>query len=212
MMRLAAGAVLMSFACNAYGQTADGQPAFEVASIKVAPPPAPGRPIAFGSPPGSNDPGLYTCNFCNLSMLITQVYGVHRYQLSGPIWLDSERFNITAKIPQGAGREQVKPMLQNLLAERFKLAIHWEKKDAQVYGLVVASGGPKFKESLEDDAGQDGFPVLPPGGGSRMFLLVGCARLHADKESMEYLAEMMSDQVEKPVTDATGLKANTISL
>ena len=140
MTRLAAGAVLISFACSGFGQTANEQPAFEVASIKLVPPPEPGKPIAFGSAPANNDPGRYNCNFCNLSMLITQAYGIQRYQLSAPVSLDDQRFDITAKIPQGTPRGQVMLMLHNLLAERFNLAIHREKKDAQVYELVVARG------------------------------------------------------------------------
>jgi Protein of unknown function (DUF3738) len=115
MTRLAVIGILTSIACSAYGQTANGQPAFEVASIKPVPPPEPGRPIAFGSPPGSNDPGRYTCNFCNLSMLITQAYGVQSYQLSAPVSLDDQRFDITAKILEGSPRGQIMLMLESLL-------------------------------------------------------------------------------------------------
>jgi len=68
-------------------------------------------------------------------------YGIRSYQITGPAWLHDARFDISAKIPEGATREQFKLMLQNLLEDRFKLAIHREKKEMAIYELVVASGG-----------------------------------------------------------------------
>jgi uncharacterized protein (TIGR03435 family) len=76
---------------------------------------------------------------------------VKGYQISGPAWIDTERFNIVAKVPKGASKDDVKLMLQNLLAERFKLALHREKKDLPMYALVVGKNGPKMKESPPDD-------------------------------------------------------------
>jgi uncharacterized protein (TIGR03435 family) len=120
-------------------------------------------------------------------------------------------------------------MLQNLLAERFKMTVHREKKEAQVYELTVAKGGPKMTESVEDLAakdapdspppgpppggrdpnpmGADGFPVMPKArpGRPMMFMGRGRARMQATAESMEELAKMLGNQVGKPVTDATGL-------
>ncbi len=78
-------------------------------------------------------------------------YGVKTYQISGPAWLDTERFDIVAKVPQGATKDDVKLMLQNLLADRFKLTLHREKKDMPMYALLVAKNGPKLKESPPDD-------------------------------------------------------------
>ena len=104
------------------------------------------------------------------------------FQISGPGWLDSERYDIVAKLPRGATKAEFMVMLQNLLAERFKLTLHREKKDLPMYALVVGKNGPKMKESVEDARpqgwrpramappaamgkpamGRDGFPVLPP--------------------------------------------------
>src|SRR5439155_11317218 len=77
-------------------------------------------------------------------------YGVKGYQIAGPSWLDSERYDIAAKIPKGATKEQFMLMLQSLLAERFKLTLHREKKDLPMYALVVGKNGPKMKESMKE--------------------------------------------------------------
>jgi uncharacterized protein (TIGR03435 family) len=96
----------------------------------------------------------------------------------GPKWLDSERFDIVAKTPQGATKEQVRVMLQNLLANRFKLTLHHETKELPIYALVLGSKGPKLKDSTvpgtlaaadsqpkEAGKGQAGAPPPPfPGG------------------------------------------------
>src|SRR5207247_8322826 len=127
------------------------------------------------------DPGRWTAQNMSLSNLITRAYDLKRYQYSAPSWLDDERFDITAKVPEGATKEQFQTMIQNLLAERFKLTIHREKKEMAGYELVVAKNGPKLKESVDvpqpDGAGsatpgpppgppklnldKDGFPELP---------------------------------------------------
>jgi len=218
----------------AYGQ-AQGQasgPTFDVASIKPAPPPS-GRGMVMGMQggPGNKDPELYRCNNCNIPMLITKAYDIQHYQLSSPSWMDTVRFDISARVPVGATKEQFNLMLQNLLAERFKLAIHRDQKEMQVYDLVVAKGGLKIKESVEDPAkdnaqddslpppppggrdgrgpnlDKDGYPVIPKGcNGCIMVVPGGKARLHLEKDTMKGLAEMLALQLGKPVTDATGLK------
>jgi len=227
-----AGIVLIGLVPGlAHAQTADGQPSFDAASIKTAPPPT-GRGMFMGmnGGPGTKDPTLFRCNNCNLTMLIMQAYDIKPYQLSAPGSMDAERFDITAKVPVGATKEQFRLMLQNLLAERFKLAIHRDKKEMQVYDLVVAKGGPKLTESVEEapkddpsdapppfpppggrgrgpNLDKDGYPVIPKGcNGCIMVVGGGKAHLHSEKQTMKEFADMMSNQVGKPVFDATGLK------
>jgi len=224
-MRTLAVTVLLVFTAGAaFGQSTEAPVAFEVASIKASPPPD-GRGMRVGGTggPGSKDPGRWTVQNMSLSNLITQAYDLKRYQYSGPAWLDTERFDITAKVPEGATREQFRMMIQNMLAERFKLTIHREKKEMTGYDLVVAKNGPKLKETVEvpptespRPAGpplsgppkldQDGFPELPPGQGSMMIMMNGRARSRQNGQTTEQLANMLANQVGKPVTDATGLK------
>ena len=159
-------------------------------------------------------------------------YGVKGFQISGPGWLDSERYDIVAKLPRGATKAEFMAMLQNLLAERFKLTLHREKKDLPMYALVVGKNGPKLKESVDDPApkegdapkggdpvgddpfagkitrGKDGFPVLPAwlaARGATAMTMNGNARMMANGQSMARLAEMLSSQLDLPVVDMTGL-------
>jgi uncharacterized protein (TIGR03435 family) len=211
-----------------YGQAPapDSQLAFDVASVKPAPPPeGPGRGmrVMANGGPGTKDPGLYTCLNFSLTDLLTNAYNVKRYQLNGPSWMESERFNVTAKVPEGATKEQFRVMLQNLLAERFKITVHHETKEMPMYELVVMKGGPKFKESVDDPAApdpsagpppgpmgppkldKDGYPTFPAGR-TMMMMMNGRARWQVVKGTMEQVASQLSNQVSRPVTDATGLK------
>lgn len=163
--------------CAAFAQTAEAQLSFEVASVKPAAPMT-GNNIRVGmrGGPGTNDPGQISYSNVSLKNVLMAAYGVRVYQIQGPNWLDSERFDIAAKIPQGATKEEFKVMLQNLLAERFKLTLHRETKDLPMYALLVGKNGPKMKESVDDPAPGDGgaqpaggpssaAPPPPPGGG-----------------------------------------------
>jgi uncharacterized protein (TIGR03435 family) len=123
---------------------------------------------------GCNPPDLamYRCTNMTLKALMIQAYGVKNFQIEGPAWLDSEGYDIEAKLPEGASKEQIPAMLQALLAERFKVTLHKENKPLPVYELAVAKGGPKLKEvdpaELEKEknsnagSGPGGLPPAPP--------------------------------------------------
>jgi uncharacterized protein (TIGR03435 family) len=125
--------------------------AFEVASIKK-----PALSIQDQAMQGKMHIGMKVdgarVDFGSMSLadLITTAYKVKSFQISGPDWLKTERFDIVAKLPEGANKDQVPEMLQALLAERFKLAIHRDTKDHAIYALIVAKGGPKLKEAPPD--------------------------------------------------------------
>jgi uncharacterized protein (TIGR03435 family) len=101
--------------------------------------------------------------YMSLSRLILTAYRLKPYQLSGPDWMWSQRFDIMAKLPEGASKAQVPEMLQALLAERFKLAIHRERKEQPVYALVVSENGPKLQAAAADAAAP--LPNTPGGRG-----------------------------------------------
>jgi uncharacterized protein (TIGR03435 family) len=139
------------------------------------------------------------------------------------VWIFDTRFNVSAKIPPGTTKAQFHLMMQNLLAERFKLKFHYEKKEMQVFELVVAKNGPRMKESAgplpppdpdarppaPDPSNKDanGFPILPPGRApTGMFTSSGVTVRYAD-ESMTDFAGRLAGRLRKPVTDTTGLKA-----
>ncbi len=230
MTRLTAGIVLALLACGAHGQPAgekadEGKKEFEVASIKPAPPPdGKGMRVWIRGGPGTGDPTRLVIENFNVFGLVTRAYDVKGFQISGLDGADSARFNITAKVPEGATKEDLLVMLQNLLTERFKLKLHHETKEMPIYELVVGKNGPKFKESAggppKDDVtaplpglpgplkpDKDGYPMAPPGM-MAVFSMNGSprARFNASSESMQEFATTVSNQVGRPVVDATGLK------
>ncbi len=232
-MHLSRWALLLVLSGLTYGQAVDKSLTFDVASVKPAAPLVPdgrGR-IMFQGPqggPGSKDPGRIRYPFMSLKNLLTTAYDVKGFQIVGPAWLDTERFDITATMPPETTKEQFHVMLQNLLVERFKMTLHRETKELPTYSLVVAKGGPKLTESAEPpptkkedgDAspppppsmpkmGPDGFPVMTSflGGRAGLFnvMMPGRARMIAQQQTTKDLAARLSDQLSRPVTDNTGL-------
>jgi uncharacterized protein (TIGR03435 family) len=109
--------------------------------------------------------------------LLALAYDVMPEQVSGPAWIDDSAsyvYRIDASLPPNTTREQLRRMLQNLLAERFHVKLHHETKNSAGYELVVASGGPKLKEWTPETSTPSGKPVvdangflkLPPGSGA----------------------------------------------
>jgi uncharacterized protein (TIGR03435 family) len=154
----------------------------------------------------------------NLANLITTAYAIMRFQLTGPDWMQNQRFEISARVPGESSREQLNQMLQNMLAERFKLAIHRETKEMPRYALVSAKNGPKLKPSEAEtgprSAGppdpsppkmdKDMYPVLRPGQAGTI-IINGRARTFRPNCTMQQFAQILSGQLGKPVVDSTGL-------
>jgi len=168
----------------------------------------------------------------SLSDLIRTAYRVKAYQVAGPDWMNVERYDIQATIPEGASPDQVPEMLQTLLAERFKLTFHRDSKEHSVYALVVAKGGPKLKESepepavpradaspgaaIESGDGKlrvsgdpnKGMTVSGgPNGTMRISMAPGgIMHMESSKMSMDALVDALSRFLDKPVVDMTELK------
>lgn len=127
-------------ACAALGQE------FEAASVK--PNPSRGRSSGFRT-----DPGRLTATNVSLRGLIVRAYGVKDFQVEGPDWLSSERFNVSATFPDSLPKDSQKrdaafrQMMQNMLADRFKLVVHREQRIRPVYALTAGKSGAKFKEA-----------------------------------------------------------------
>lgn len=204
------------FGCAlAFGQAAAGQ-TFEVASVKPSPP-IPAKGGYLGPPrggPGTPDPGQITWTYATMKSLLMTAYDVKTYQIFGPAWINAERYDIVAKVPQGATKEKVTVMWQNLLGERFGIVLHHESREFQVEELVVARGGPKLKETVEDltvplPSGppkmKDG-ELLSPGVVSTIYPGPN-ARAHtvARAQPISQLTTMLGNQLNRPVLDKTGL-------
>ena len=164
------------------------QPAFEVASVKPAPPPSDNR-MRVGM---SGDAGRV--NFSNVTLIdvMARAYNVKAHQISGPDWLKSERYDIVATLPAGASKDQMPLMLQTLIAERFKLTLHRESKVMPVYALVVGKNGPKLHQA-------DGQGGIRMSMGPKGLNLTG-------KVSIPMLVDALSRFTDRPVLDMTELK------
>lgn len=209
---------------GAFAQTVPPKPEFDAVSVKPSPEPDHVRGITVGcnGGPGTKDPGLFTCTNMNLSNLVFRAYSIDGYRVAGLEWTQ-QMFEVSARIPAGTTKEEFSLMLQNLLIDRFHLAVRHETREITQYDLVIAKNGPKFKKAAEappvnpDDAPKPptgpnrmttdaaGIPVFAPGRTGMMMTSKG-ARLFQPRMTMEGLAARIGGQMSKPVTNATGLE------
>jgi len=171
--------VALFTAIGVFGQTA----AFEVASVRLNM--SDDRATKFNTRNGS----LISTNV-SLREFIRWAYGVKDYQVAGPDWLGSQRYDIVAKAEASVPDDRLMAMLQALLAERFKLAIHRDTKERAVYALVVGKNGARLHEV---EAGPQ------RSLNKRNYL-------SAQKISMSQLADSLSRPVNLPVLDMTGIE------
>jgi uncharacterized protein (TIGR03435 family) len=164
-------------------------PAFDVASVKVLKVREAGRPDNIQTAPGS-----LTMRNIRLRACIHWAYGVDEFQVKGPDWLNSDRYEIIAKAAGPAPVDELKAMLQTLLAERFQLALHRETKTTAVYVLGLAKGGPKFHAS--DD---DGEPVVKPK------MSAGAMGITGQRIPLTQVTDILARILQAPVVDQTGL-------
>jgi uncharacterized protein (TIGR03435 family) len=143
-------------------------------------------------------------------------------QISGPDWIESERFDITATLPAGSAAGQLPDMFQALLADRFQVKAHKEKKEFPVYALVVDKVGKsalKLKETPPDSGGDEVDPtgvVNATGSGSAAGVGVSLGhgssyslannRFEARKLTIAQLTEALEPYANRPIVDMTGLK------
>jgi uncharacterized protein (TIGR03435 family) len=177
-----------------FGQSALPLPTFEAASVKpVEPGDAGGSTFQF-IPAG----GLKVTNG-TLKGIIETAYDVR--ESGGPNWVNSERYDISAKAPEdlrtgnGAppdGISETRRRLQTLLAQRFQLKVHRETKELPVYALAAGMSGSKLVEGTASSN-------VPAG------IRRGCSQMTGMRASMANLAFYLSRQLERPVLDHTGL-------
>jgi uncharacterized protein (TIGR03435 family) len=169
---------------------ADADPVFEVATIK------PSRPDAQGRGFRVNGRSFSTMN-TSLSDLISFAYGIQKRQISGaPSWAEADHYDLSAK-PEGEGvpnSDQLKIMMRKLVADRFQLKFHRDKKEMAVYTLNVAKTGAKLTKSEADPNGL-------PGLGFR-----GLGAFIARNATLgEFATVMQTTALDRPVLDQTGL-------
>jgi uncharacterized protein (TIGR03435 family) len=183
---------------------------YEVASIK------PSKPDSGGIVRFLFYPDGLTATNISLRMLIRDAYGIEDHQLAGaPGWLDSDRYDIEAKMEPSvvdqlrklgpdAARAARQSMLQALLEDRLKLKAHRETKELPVYTLVVAKNGPKLQEAKPGDTYPNGLKG-PNGVGKAGMMRMGRGDLTAQGLSMASVVRLLSQQLGRSVLDKTGL-------
>ena len=181
MMRTLFAGLLLCSLCLA------GEPSFDAASI---------RPAEGGVRPDiKTTPGTLTIRNQSLLVTLAWAYDIPPFQITAPAWLNEERFDILAKAEGGGDETTIRLMLRKLLADRFGLQTHTDEKEMQIYAMTLVNGGPKFAESTTegppvfDDKRQSGPPVLT-----------------AHRVAMTDLAEKISEPLQRPIIDETGLK------
>lgn len=181
-------------------------PEFDAASIK---PSAGGRKMMTASPT------RITFNGVTVRDCLMAAFNAKDYQITGPDWIRTERFNIAAAAPgetagaaadappqQNNGQqapvltENMRLMLRKLITDRFQMTLHVEKRELPVFGLVVAKGGTKQLKESETP----GRSNMRMNGGTVSFTNVTIAEL------VDYMSQMRTAELDRPVVDNSGLK------
>lgn len=178
----------------------EAHPAFDVASI---------RPSAVNHAGGEGSkrsrieatPLSLSMRNVDLSDCIQWAYRVSDYQVSGPGFPNSARYDILAKTGSPASIDQMRSMVQDLLATRFQLKIHRESKMLPVYGLVVAKGGPKLPAPKADAA------VSPAQARESLPRIENDAFIFQDASMADFAAKLsLLRGIDRPVVDRTGIQ------
>jgi len=216
MRSIRSGVLIFAGSAGLFAQTAPTRPEFEVASIKPSIAAPAGGQVHVGV---QIDGAQVHCTYLSLKDYLRIAYQVKDFQVTGPDWMASERFDIHAKLPTG-GRGQFRDMLQTLLESRFQIKMHRASKEFPVYAVVVGKGGLKLKESPLDpepegaEGGRGAVNVTATGGrggttinyGRGAYFTLADNKIESRKLSMEALADSIGRFVERPVVDMTELK------
>lgn len=209
MRHLTTLAILL--ACPIFAQA----PRFEVATVKPSAP-KPEAQVKVGVHIDGAQIRIVGLTFRDYA---ARAFGVKVAQVSGPDWTANDRFDISATLPAGSTPAQLPEMLQALLADRFGLKVHKEKKEFPVYALELGKGPLKLKESPPDpDADKDEpkgtVNVAASGSAAGVSVNLGHGsswsfvpnRFEAKKLTMEQFAANLERFADRPIVDMTGLK------
>jgi uncharacterized protein (TIGR03435 family) len=213
--RLAAFAIASFVTMLAIVTAQEGKLEFEVATVRPS-----SREVQDGVVLGLRMDGAQArIGALTLRDYVAMAYRVKAYQVVGPDWISSERFDVNAKLPAGSTADQIPRMLQALLEERFALTFHREPTDMPVYALNVGKPPLRLKESpVDPDA------VTPKGAvsisasgsaagvavdlGNGSFYTFASGKFEAKKISGRMLADVLERYTDRPILDRTGLPGN----
>jgi uncharacterized protein (TIGR03435 family) len=210
-------AILLIFgAAAAFAQDAP-RPEFEVATIRPS-----AQTLQEGVTAGVRiDGAQMRAALLTMKDYIGMAYRVKVYQVSGPDWISSDRFDISATLPAGVPTTQIPDMMQRLLEDRFQIKIHREKKDFPVYVLEVAKGGLKMQESAPDPDPANADTKAPlniTGSGSGQGISVNLGRgssytfsnnkFEGKRLTMTAVVATLERFTDRPMVDMTDLKGS----
>jgi uncharacterized protein (TIGR03435 family) len=185
----------------AFGQAAHHPPKFEIVDVHSS-----AHTSTPSSPGGIFRSGRYVFRQATMLNLIAAAYGVENDKvLSGPSWLENDRFDVIAKAPPATPSEIIKLMLQAMLADRFNLVVHVDTKPVPALVLTIGKGKPKLKKP--DGASTPGCEFHREGldSGGPTHELISC-RDATIETFVQVLRPSIRDYSTGPLVDATGLK------
>lgn len=156
----------------------------------------------------SADPSLVSYRNLTLRDAIRGAWKIQDFQIVGPDWISTARYEIDAKLPAGSTSHEIPEMLQSLLEERFELAWRRERKEMLVYTLIAAKDGLRLKPSeVKADnqptaMGTDGQPRPLVGFGGT----ISAVTVTAPAASLLTFAGFVSRFTNRPVVDETGVQ------
>jgi uncharacterized protein (TIGR03435 family) len=207
MMRALAGLCLAALLVETgFGQSTDPKPTFDVADVHISPRTT--TPVFRTSFRGER----YEVHNATMLDLIRTAYSIDAEKVSGgPSWLEYYRFDIAALAPRDTTQDKIKLMLQSLLAERFKLAVHNDTKPIAGFVLSVGKGKPKLKEA--DASGKTGCQTQPvqlppptPGQINVPMIGISCHNITMEAFVTELKGTAGAGYITNAVVDSTGLK------
>jgi uncharacterized protein (TIGR03435 family) len=198
---------ILGIACVSAMAQAPASATFEVASLKLS---GPNSVRGSDGGPGSKDPGRYSFGQATVRDFIMGAYQVDPFQISSKAPLEQQRFDLVAKLPDGATKDQFRAMMRNLLSERFHLKAHMETKEFPAYELVVAKSGLKLTADARPPRQVDGFPSLPPDRPGLTYTMstsggYTLVRLRAQQQPLSALVRSIRLGDDSPVVDKTGV-------
>jgi uncharacterized protein (TIGR03435 family) len=170
----------------------EAHPSFEVAAIKLSDP-------ASHRQGFSTEGHRVTLHGETVISMMMFAYGIHHKQIEGsPEWAGNDRYDVTG-VADAEGEpdtKQLQEMVQKLLAERFGLKFHHDRKELAYYAITLAKGGPKLAKSADQDGGSD---QTGNGNGKQM-------EMKFTNNTMPEFALGLTFFEDRPVVDETGMQ------
>lgn len=196
--------VVMMTAPFAWSASVDG--GFEVASVKLSANQSAVPGVGGLAPIPAGPIATLSLSHVTLKGLVMSAYGVRSLSIEGPSWMDSTYYDVSAKVPAGANRQQVAEMLQTLLIERLGMTVRWQMRTVSGWGLVTGSTPLKLKKTALPGDAADWGPEGAPNSHARLARKDVMRTLTLEGYSMQALANAVRGEVHEPVQDLTGVK------